>query len=116
MRLAKRGDAKKLAESIAGHFISRKIKASSLTYCFYHASQPLARNLTMEKPDPDKPDKLEADVLKGLGNLTLRQIHAQVTLSTARDPSDSAQHDSKQVIGWWQGFTRCVWGKNKGKS
>ncbi len=70
----------------------------------------------MEKPDPDKPGKPEADTLRGPGGLTLREIHAQVKLSTARDQADSTQHESRQAISRWQQFTRCVWGKNKGKS
>ena len=70
----------------------------------------------MEKPDPDKSGKPEADTLRGPGGLTLREIHAQVRLSTARDQADSKQVESMQAISRWQQFIRCVWGKNKGKS
>ena len=70
----------------------------------------------MEKPDLDKPGKPEADTLRGPGGMTLREIHAQVKLSTARDQADGKQHESRQAISRWQQFTRCVWGKNKGKS
>ncbi|MEP7370978.1 MAG: hypothetical protein ABI659_02005 [Nitrosospira sp.] len=64
----------------------------------------------MTKPDPDK--------LKGPGGLTLRQIHEQVKLSTARDRLPSMQKKSVQTINLnrWQRFVRYVWDKSKGKS
>lgn len=64
----------------------------------------------MTKPDPDK--------LKGPGGLTLREIHAQVKLSTARDRLARIQKKSAQTISpnRWQRFVRYVWDKNKGKS
>ncbi len=64
----------------------------------------------MTKPDPDK--------LKGPGGLTLRQIHEQVKLSTARDRLASMQKKSVQTINLnrWQRFVRYVWDKSKGKS
>lgn len=64
----------------------------------------------MTKPDPDK--------LKGPGGLTLRQIHEQVKLSTARDRLASMREKSAQAISLnrWQRFVRYVWDKNRGKS
>ncbi|ARO87525.1 hypothetical protein EBAPG3_006935 [Nitrosospira lacus] len=64
----------------------------------------------MTKPDPDK--------LKGPGGLTLRQIHEQVKLSTARDQSERFQKKSAQTINLnrWQRFVHYVWDRNKGKS
>ncbi|HEU4855597.1 MAG TPA: hypothetical protein VFS89_10020 [Nitrosospira sp.] len=68
----------------------------------------------MEKPGPeDKPAKPEADTLRGPGGLTLREIHAQVKLSTARDQADSTQHEPRQAVSRWRQVTRWVWGKNK---
>jgi hypothetical protein len=58
----------------------------------------------MEEPDPDK--------LKGPGGLTLRQIHEQVKLSTARDQLDRTLNRSTQSVGRWQRFVRYV--RNKG--
>lgn len=64
----------------------------------------------MTKPDPDK--------LKGPGGLTLRQIHEQVKLSTARDRLASMQKKSVQTANLkrWQRFVHYVWDKSKGKS
>lgn len=64
----------------------------------------------MTKPDPDK--------LKGPGGLTLREIHAQVKLSTARDRLATVQKKSAQTINLdrWQRFVRYVWDKKRGKS
>lgn len=64
----------------------------------------------MTKPDPDK--------LKGPGGLTLRQIHEQVKLSTARDRLASMRKESVQTVNLnrWQRFVRYVWDKSKGKS
>ncbi|WP_107692319.1 hypothetical protein [Nitrosospira sp. Nsp2] len=52
----------------------------------------------MEEPDPDK--------LKGPGGLTLRQIHEQVKLSTARDQLDRTLNNSTETVGRWQRFVR----------
>jgi hypothetical protein len=54
----------------------------------------------MEEPDPDK--------LKGPGGLTLRQIHEQVKLSTARDQLDHASNKSTRSVGRWQRFLRYI--------
>lgn len=62
----------------------------------------------MTESDPDK--------LKGPGGLTLRQIHAQVKQSVARDRQASAQNKPAQKFNRWQRFVRYVWDKNKGKS
>ena len=64
----------------------------------------------MTKPDPNK--------LKGPGGLTLRQIHEQVKLSTARDRLASMRKESVQTVNLnrWQRFVRYVWDKSKGKS
>lgn len=61
----------------------------------------------MTKPDPDK--------LKGPGGLTLRQIHEQVKLSTARDRLERLQKKSAQTINLnrWQRFVHYVWDKPK---
>jgi hypothetical protein len=67
----------------------------------------------MEKPDPDNPGKPEADTLRGPGGLTLREIHAQVKLSTPRDQADSTQHEPRQAVSRWRQATRWVWSKNK---
>ena len=63
----------------------------------------------MVKPDSDK--------LKGPGGLTLRQIHAQVKQSIARDKLASPRDKHVQTINFnrWQRFVRYVWDKNKGK-
>jgi hypothetical protein len=52
----------------------------------------------MEEPDPDK--------LKGPGGLTLRQIHEQVKLSTARDQLDRTLNSSTKTVGRWQRLLR----------
>ena len=62
----------------------------------------------MTESDPDK--------LKGPGGLTLRQIHAQVKRSAARDRQARAQNKPAQKFNRWQRFVRYVWDKNKGKS
>ena len=62
----------------------------------------------MSESDPDK--------LKGPGGLTLRQIHAQVKQSVARDRQARAQNKPAQKFNHWQRFVRYVWDKNKGKS
>jgi hypothetical protein len=62
----------------------------------------------MTESDPDK--------LKGPGGLTLRQIHAQVKQSVARDRQARAQNKPVQKFNRWQRFVRYVWDKNKGKS
>ncbi|SFH21871.1 hypothetical protein SAMN05216299_10332 [Nitrosospira sp. Nsp14] len=54
----------------------------------------------MEELDPDK--------LKGPGGLTLRQIHQQVKLSTARDDVDRTQNSSAPTVGWWRRFVRSI--------
>jgi hypothetical protein len=58
----------------------------------------------MEEPDPDK--------LKGPGGLTLRQIHEQVKLSTARDQQDDTLNKSSQQVDPWQRLVRYF--RNKG--
>jgi hypothetical protein len=62
-------------------------------------------DFTMTKPDPDK--------YKGPGGLTLRQIHAQVKLSTSHDRLARVRTKSPQAIsvGRWQRFVRYVWGQ-----
>ena len=62
----------------------------------------------MTESDPDK--------LKGPGGLTLRQIHAQVKQSVARDRQARAQKKPAQKFNRWRRFVRYVWDKNKGKS
>jgi hypothetical protein len=59
----------------------------------------------MEEPDPDK--------LKGPGGLTLRQIHEQVKLSTARDQHDDTLNKSSQQVDPWQRLVRYF--RNKGR-
>ena len=54
--------------------------------------------MLMEESDPDK--------LKGPGGLTLRQIHDQVKLSTARDQQDHTLNKSAQSVGAWQRLVR----------
>jgi hypothetical protein len=97
MRFAKRSNAKKLAEGIAGHFIS------SLNQCFEFNISPIFRhlqphNLIMDKPDPDK--------MTGPGGLTLTQIHTQVKLSTARDQREIAQNKFAPTPTRWQRLIR----------
>jgi hypothetical protein len=60
--------------------------------------------MSMEEPDPDKS--------KGPGGLTLRQIHEQVKLSTARDQQDRTLKKSSQPVGPWQRLVRHL--RNKG--
>ena len=60
--------------------------------------------MTMEETDPDK--------LKGPGGLTMRQIHEQVKLSTARDQQDHTLNKSSQPGGPWQRLVRYL--RNKG--
>jgi hypothetical protein len=54
----------------------------------------------MEELDPDK--------LKGPGGLTLRQIHQQVKVSTARDNMDRARDSSAPTVRWWRRFVRSI--------
>jgi hypothetical protein len=54
----------------------------------------------MEESDPDK--------LKGPGGLTLRQIHEQVKLSTARDQQERTLTESSQTHHRWYRLLRYV--------
>lgn len=64
--------------------------------------------MSMEEPDPDK--------LKGPGGLTLRQIHEQVKLSTARDRHDHMLNKPTQSVGPWQRLVRYLRNKRWIKS
>jgi hypothetical protein len=60
------------------------------------------------KPDPDK--------LKGPGGSSMRELHALVKKSHARDQAAGKHHNKlAQPQNRWQRFVRYVWDKNRGR-
>jgi len=59
------------------------------------------------KPDPDKQ--------KGPGGLTMRELHALVGKSHARDEAAGKAHNKlTQPQNRWQRYVRYVWDRKKG--
>jgi hypothetical protein len=59
-----------------------------------------------DKPDPDK--------LKGPGGISMRELHALVKKSHARDQVGKQHNKLAQPQNRWQRFVRYVWDKKKG--
>ena len=61
-----------------------------------------------DKPDPDK--------LKGPGSISMRDLHALVKKSHARDQLRGKPHNKlAQPHNRWQRLVRYVWDKNRGR-
>ena len=65
----------------------------------------------MEKTDPEKPDP---ENIKGPGGLNMRELHALVKQSHARDQAGRTPDKLRQPQNRWQRLVRYVWDKKRG--
>ncbi len=64
-----------------------------------------------EKADPEKPDP---EKIKGPGGLNMRELHALVKQSHARDQAGRTPDKLRQPQNRWQRLVRYVWDKKRG--
>ena len=64
-----------------------------------------------EKTDPEKPDP---EKIKGPGSLNMRELHALVKQSHARDQAGRTPDKLRQPQNRWQRLVRYVWDKKRG--